>query len=146
MLQKFPTLLELRIIAYKAASISRSNVSVRSFSQVKCLQFPDRSGNSFQMCNSPIKKYHDQQVIESVTKNCLIKPIKNTEELLADAVTPLWRIPYNEQLKIKDQRNFDLLKKLTTKLKQESPSQILCQLLPTVPSVSIINKFYISIN
>ena len=145
MLQKFPTLLELRIIAYKA-SISRSNVSVRSFSQVKCLQFPDRSGNSFQMCNPPIKKYHDQQVIESVTKNCLIKPIKNTEELLADAVTPLWRIPYNEQLKIKDQRNFDLLKKLTTKLKQESPSQILCQLLPTVPSVSIINKFYISIN
>ena len=145
MLRKYPTLLELRIIAYKA-SISRSNVSVRSFSQVKCLQFPDRSGNSFQMCNSPIKKYHDQQVIESVTKNCLIKPIKNTEELLADAVTPLWRIPYNEQLKIKDQRNFDLLKKLTTKLKQESPSQILCQLLPTVPSVSIINKFYISIN
>lgn len=63
---------------------------------------------------------------------------KDLETLLADAVTPLWRLPYSEQLKVKDQRNFQLLKKLTTKLKQESPniSQILCQLLPTVPSVS----------
>ena len=58
-------------------------------------------------------------------------------EKLADAVTPLWRIPYSEQLAIKDERNLSIIRKLTKKLKKDSknPTGLVCQLLDTVPSV-----------
>jgi len=59
-------------------------------------------------------------------------------EKLADAVTPLWRIPYSEQLTIKDRRNLAIIRKLTAKLKKEPkhPSGLICQLLDTIPSVN----------
>ncbi|KAI9549846.1 hypothetical protein GHT06_001553 [Daphnia sinensis] len=57
------------------------------------------------------------------------------KEELADAVTPLWRIPYHEQLQIKNQRNFEIMAKLTKKLKPNSnSSNIICQLKETQPS------------
>jgi len=62
-------------------------------------------------------------------------------EKLADAVTPLWRIPYSEQLAIKDERNLSIIRKLTKKLKKDSknPTGLVCQLLDTVPSPAIEN-------
>ena len=152
--------IELRyVISKKAASISQTNLFAiynkyiaSSFSQdatkqsdtnlnqeEKILQPSEFSENSFQMPNPPINKQHMvvQQVEDSSVKlNKGISNEKDIKEILADAATPLWRIPYAEQLRIKDQRSFDLLKKLTSKLKKDSPSnQIHCQLLPTVPSV-----------
>lgn len=58
---------------------------------------------------------------------------------LADAVTPLWRIPYSEQLELKNQRNFTIIKKLSQKLRRNSknPHGLICQLLDTIPSVII---------
>lgn len=137
MFRKYLSQVDLRINANKAARISCPSSFRRS------LQLAASGGNSFEIHNPPIKQDQDQQVIGSVTNNNIKSSKKSfMEELLADAVTPLWRISYLNQLKIKDQHNFDLLKKLTAKLKKESPSQILCQLLPTVPSVNMIFCFY----
>merc|ERR1712136_16431 len=60
---------------------------------------------------------------------------------LADAVTPLWRIPYSEQLELKNQRNFAIIKKLSQKLRRNSknPHGLICQLLDTIPSPVIDN-------
>lgn len=49
------------------------------------------------------------------------------------------QVPYEEQLKVKDQSNYEILRELTAWLKPNlsSKRELVCQLKNTIPSVTI---------
>lgn len=64
-----------------------------------------------------------------------------TFEDLADACTPLWKIPCKDQLVIKNQRIHEMMKRLTSKL-TSSKGEIICKLTDIIPSVSFLQSIY----
>ncbi|XP_010221775.1 PREDICTED: tRNA (uracil(54)-C(5))-methyltransferase homolog, partial [Tinamus guttatus] len=67
------------------------------------------------------------------------------EERLADAATPLWRLPYTEQLQVKFQRQEKALQVLASRLEEagtdmRKPGGLCCPLRPIVPS-PVINGY-----
>jgi len=75
----------------------------------------------------------------------LDKKKPSTFEDLAHVCTPLWKLPYNEQLSMKNQNNLELMERLTAKLKpNRTNNNLICQLLDTVPSVNIHQLFIIA--
>lgn len=81
-------------------------------------------------------------------------PASSWEERLADAVTPLWRLPYQEQLQVKYESLREVLQTLTSHLLElggavQDPSGLCCPLQPVVPSPTINgyrNKSTFSVN
>ncbi|NXL86291.1 TRM2 methyltransferase, partial [Alectura lathami] len=72
-------------------------------------------------------------------------PTSSWEERLADAVTPLWRLPYEEQLQVKYESQRKVLQTLTSRLEElgieaQKSGELCCPLLPMVPS-PIINGY-----
>ncbi|NXF10457.1 TRM2 methyltransferase, partial [Smithornis capensis] len=64
---------------------------------------------------------------------------------LANAVTPLWRLPYSEQLQVKYESQRKILQTLATRLEElgidaQKPGGLCCPLQPVVPS-PIINGY-----
>ncbi|XP_067160212.1 tRNA (uracil-5-)-methyltransferase homolog B [Apteryx mantelli] len=67
------------------------------------------------------------------------------EERLADAATPLWRLPYEEQLQVKYESQKKTLRTLASRLEEagvdvQKPGGLCCPLRPIVPS-PIINGY-----
>ncbi|XP_062358865.1 tRNA (uracil-5-)-methyltransferase homolog B isoform X4 [Cinclus cinclus] len=67
------------------------------------------------------------------------------EERLANAVTPLWRLPYQEQLQVKYENQRKILQTLASRLEElgidaQKPGGLCCPLQPVVPS-PIINGY-----
>ncbi|XP_053846253.1 tRNA (uracil-5-)-methyltransferase homolog B isoform X1 [Vidua macroura] len=67
------------------------------------------------------------------------------EERLANAVTPLWRLPYQEQLQVKYESQRKILQALASRLEElgidaQKPGGLCCPLQPVVPS-PIINGY-----
>lgn len=56
------------------------------------------------------------------------------EERLADTVTPLWRLSYEEQLKWKQEQQHNILLEMTKQMAQDSSQDLRFPLLPIVPS------------
>lgn len=56
------------------------------------------------------------------------------EERLADAVTPLWRLNYDEQLELKQKKQERILQQLSGYLSGDSQSQLSFPVLPVLPS------------
>ncbi|XP_010567124.1 PREDICTED: tRNA (uracil(54)-C(5))-methyltransferase homolog isoform X1 [Haliaeetus leucocephalus] len=72
-------------------------------------------------------------------------PGSSWEERLANAVTPLWRLPYQEQLQVKYQSQRKILQTLASRLEKlgidaQKPDGLCCPLQPVVPS-PIINGY-----
>ncbi|XP_012962597.4 tRNA (uracil-5-)-methyltransferase homolog B isoform X2 [Anas platyrhynchos] len=66
-------------------------------------------------------------------------------ERLADAVTPLWRLPYQEQLQVKYENQRKVLQTLASRLQElgvdvQKPGELCCPLRPVVPS-PVINGY-----
>ncbi|XP_040428286.1 tRNA (uracil(54)-C(5))-methyltransferase homolog isoform X2 [Cygnus olor] len=66
-------------------------------------------------------------------------PGSSWEERLADAATPLWRLPYQEQLQVKYENQRKVLQTLTSRLQElgvdvQKPGELCCPLRPVVPS------------
>ncbi|NXX36190.1 TRM2 methyltransferase, partial [Nicator chloris] len=64
---------------------------------------------------------------------------------LANAVTPLWRLPYQEQLQVKYEGQRKILQTLTSRLEElgidaQKPGELCCPLQPVVPS-PILNGY-----
>lgn len=71
------------------------------------------------------------------------------EERLADAVTPLWRLNYDEQLELKQKKQEKILQQLSEYLSGDSRSQIRFPVLPVLPSPVMCgyrNKSTFSVN
>ena len=69
-----------------------------------------------------------------------VSEIETLHEKLSDTVTPLWRLPYSEQLKKKYDQNYRVLQALTraaSKNKSHKSGQLICPLEDVVPSVMI---------
>ncbi|XP_064933838.1 tRNA (uracil-5-)-methyltransferase homolog B isoform X3 [Columba livia] len=71
-------------------------------------------------------------------KGCSL-PGSSWEERLANAVTPLWRLPYQEQLQVKYESQRKILQTLASRLKElgvdvQQPDGLCCPLQPVVPS------------
>ncbi|XP_025910403.1 tRNA (uracil(54)-C(5))-methyltransferase homolog [Nothoprocta perdicaria] len=67
------------------------------------------------------------------------------EERLADVATPLWRLPYAEQLQVKYQTQEKILQTLTSRLEEagtemHKPGGLCCPLRPIIPS-PVINGY-----
>ncbi|PKK26882.1 hypothetical protein A306_00007500 [Columba livia] len=81
-------------------------------------------------------------------------PGSSWEERLANAVTPLWRLPYQEQLQVKYESQRKILQTLASRLKElgvdvQQPDGLCCPLQPVVPSPVITgyrNKSTFSVN
>lgn len=125
---------------------------------IRCVMFWIFSVKDSQNSLSTTNLGTDKKDVNELNAN---ESYDSLKEELADAVTPLWRvgslpifripsnnlimfwflifkIPYHEQLKIKNQRNFEIMVKLTKRLRPNSnSSNIICQLKETLPSVSI---------
>ncbi|XP_035744695.1 tRNA (uracil(54)-C(5))-methyltransferase homolog isoform X3 [Egretta garzetta] len=72
-------------------------------------------------------------------------PGSSWEERLASAVTPLWRLPYQEQLQVKYESQRKILQTLATLLEElgidvQKPGGLCCPLQPVVPS-PVINGY-----
>ncbi|NXX97470.1 TRM2 methyltransferase, partial [Centropus bengalensis] len=72
-------------------------------------------------------------------------PGSSWEERLANAATPLWRLPYQEQLQVKFESQRKILQTLTSRLEElgidtQKPGGLCCPLQPVVPS-PIINGY-----
>ncbi|NWI52669.1 TRM2 methyltransferase, partial [Calyptomena viridis] len=72
-------------------------------------------------------------------------PDLSWEERLANAVTPLWRLPYQEQLLVKYENQRKILQRLGTLLEElgidaQKPHGLCCPLQPVVPS-PIVNGY-----
>ncbi|KAM7043126.1 tRNA (uracil-5-)-methyltransferase homolog B [Acridotheres tristis] len=72
-------------------------------------------------------------------------PEPSWEERLANAVTPLWRLPYQEQLQVKYESQRKILQTLASRLEElgidaQKPGGLCCPLQPVVPS-PIINGY-----
>ncbi|KAK2545324.1 tRNA (uracil-5-)-methyltransferase homolog B isoform X1 [Columba livia] len=86
-------------------------------------------------------------------KGCSL-PGSSWEERLANAVTPLWRLPYQEQLQVKYESQRKILQTLASRLKElgvdvQQPDGLCCPLQPVVPSPVITgyrNKSTFSVN
>ncbi|XP_009284576.1 PREDICTED: tRNA (uracil(54)-C(5))-methyltransferase homolog isoform X2 [Aptenodytes forsteri] len=66
-------------------------------------------------------------------------PGSSWEERLANAVTPLWRLPYQEQLQVKYESQRKILQTLASRLEElgidaQKPGGLCCPLQPVVPS------------
>uniref|UniRef100_A0A8C8SJ34 tRNA (uracil(54)-C(5))-methyltransferase n=1 Tax=Pelusios castaneus TaxID=367368 RepID=A0A8C8SJ34_9SAUR len=82
----------------------------------------------------------------------------NWEERLASVTTPLWKLPYEEQLKVKAKSQKKVLQRLASHLRElgtdkreitQSPNECCCHLCPIVPSPVIDgyrNKSTFSVN
>ncbi|XP_075619470.1 tRNA (uracil-5-)-methyltransferase homolog B isoform X2 [Balearica regulorum gibbericeps] len=76
---------------------------------------------------------------------CCSLPGSSWEERLANAVTPLWRLPYQEQLQVKYESQRKILQTLASCLEElgidtQKPGGLCCPLQPVVPS-PIINGY-----
>ncbi|XP_014810859.1 PREDICTED: tRNA (uracil(54)-C(5))-methyltransferase homolog [Calidris pugnax] len=72
-------------------------------------------------------------------------PGSSWEERLANAVTPLWRLPYQEQLQVKHESQRKVLQTLASRLEElgvdgQKPGGLCCPLQPVVPS-PVINGY-----
>ncbi|NXJ11846.1 TRM2 methyltransferase, partial [Odontophorus gujanensis] len=72
-------------------------------------------------------------------------PVSSWEERLADAATPLWRLPYQEQLQVKYKSLREVLQTLTSRLEElgggvQECGGLCCPLQPVVPS-PIVNGY-----
>ncbi|XP_068013651.1 tRNA (uracil-5-)-methyltransferase homolog B [Melanerpes formicivorus] len=72
-------------------------------------------------------------------------PGSSWEERLANVVTPLWRLPYQEQLQVKYENQRKILKTLASHLEElgidmQKPGGLCCPLQPVVPS-PVINGY-----
>ncbi|NXK00888.1 TRM2 methyltransferase, partial [Corythaixoides concolor] len=72
-------------------------------------------------------------------------PGSSWEERLANAATPLWRLPYQEQLQVKYESQRKILQTLTSRLEElgidaQKPDGLCCPLQPVVPS-PVINGY-----
>ncbi|NXY76251.1 TRM2 methyltransferase, partial [Glareola pratincola] len=72
-------------------------------------------------------------------------PGSSWEERLANAVTPLWRLPYREQLQVKYESQRKVLQTLASRLEElgidaQKPGGLCCPLQPVVPS-PVINGY-----
>ncbi|XP_053931780.1 tRNA (uracil-5-)-methyltransferase homolog B isoform X2 [Cuculus canorus] len=75
---------------------------------------------------------------KKVREGCSL-PGSSWEERLANAVTPLWRLPYQEQLQVKYESQRKILQTLTSRLEElgidaQKPDGLCCPLRPVVPS------------
>ncbi|XP_009867258.1 PREDICTED: tRNA (uracil(54)-C(5))-methyltransferase homolog, partial [Apaloderma vittatum] len=81
-------------------------------------------------------------------------PGSSWEERLTDKVTPLWRLPYQEQLQVKYKSQRKILRTLASRLEElgtdvRKPGGLCCPLEPVVPSPVIDgyrNKSTFSVN
>uniref|UniRef100_A0A8C5IM25 tRNA (uracil(54)-C(5))-methyltransferase n=1 Tax=Junco hyemalis TaxID=40217 RepID=A0A8C5IM25_JUNHY len=81
---------------------------------------------------------------EKASVSCSL-PEPSWEERLANAVTPLWRLPYQEQLQVKYESQRKTLQTLASRLEElgidaQKPGGLCCPLQPVVPS-PIINGY-----
>ncbi|KAM6198408.1 tRNA (uracil-5-)-methyltransferase homolog B-like isoform 2-T2 [Sarcoramphus papa] len=72
-------------------------------------------------------------------------PGSSWEERLANAATPLWRLPYQEQLQVKYESQRKILQTLASRLEElgidaQKPGGLCCPLQPVVPS-PVINGY-----
>ncbi|OPJ89593.1 tRNA (uracil(54)-C(5))-methyltransferase-like protein [Patagioenas fasciata monilis] len=99
------------------------------------------------------KRAAKQKEKKKPRKGCSL-PGSSWEERLANAVTPLWRLPYQEQLQVKYESQRKILQTLASRLKElgidvQQPDGLCCPLQPVVPSPVITgyrNKSTFSVN
>ncbi|XP_015715749.1 tRNA (uracil(54)-C(5))-methyltransferase homolog isoform X2 [Coturnix japonica] len=104
-------------------------------------------------CRQPTGERAAKRRRKKGTEGCSL-PASSWEERLADAATPLWRLPYQEQLQVKYERLREVLQTLTSHLEElgggvQDPSGLCCPLQPVVPSPTVNgyrNKSTFSVN
>ncbi|KAM6253641.1 tRNA (uracil-5-)-methyltransferase homolog B isoform 1-T1 [Porphyrio hochstetteri] len=89
-------------------------------------------------------KTDGQRKVKTAGEWCSL-PGSSWEQRLADAVTPLWRLSYREQLQVKYESQKKILQTLTSCLEErgrdiQKPGGLCCPLQPVVPS-PIINGY-----
>ncbi|XP_076016568.1 tRNA (uracil-5-)-methyltransferase homolog B [Genypterus blacodes] len=123
-------MITMNVVAGSCRAATCLQSKVHGAFRTPCLLFSTK-----ETCSADWSKPHLEKQWRKRTRKPVLNENASWEERLADVVTPLWRLRYEEQLELKQQRQGSILSKLARYLSSSSiKDKLSFPLMPILPS------------